>query len=74
MSHPISINEVMVRTAIALCTNTRFFKPKILCTEINDWKQDLDKKSFALKLRCYMAILAQLEASNPYSVGNKFSV
>ena len=38
-TNQVGISEMMVRTAPALCTNSRFFALKILCTEINDWQQ-----------------------------------
>ena len=34
-------DETMVRTASALCTYSRYFATKILCTQINDWQHGL---------------------------------
>ena len=41
VTNQIGINEIMVRTASALCTNSRFFALKVFCTEINVWQHGL---------------------------------
>ena len=37
----VDINKTILKTALAVCTNSRFFALKIPCTEINDWQHGL---------------------------------
>ena len=54
MSNQIGINETMAWTAPALCTNSRIFVLKILCTEFNDWKHGLYSK---IKIHAEIGVL-----------------